>query len=77
MADRKVWDMTDEFMFGRSILAAPIVEAQYTQERVIREDAMSGWDKKQAVAADAPSARDWKEENRSSYCLTAGDTPLS
>ena len=45
-ADKKVWDMTDEFMFGRSILAAPIVEAQYTQEKIVKEDAMTGWDKK-------------------------------
>ena len=44
--DKKVWDMTDEFMFGRSILAAPIVEAQYTKERIIKEDAMTGWDRK-------------------------------
>jgi alpha-D-xyloside xylohydrolase len=46
-ADKRVWNMTDEFMFGRSILAAPIVEPQYTQERIIREDAMTGWDKKE------------------------------
>ena len=31
-ADKKVWNMTDEFMFGRSILAAPILDPQYTQE---------------------------------------------
>ncbi len=55
-ADKRVWDMTDELMFGRSILAAPIVEAQYTQEQVIREDAMTGWDKKEAHAAgDGPA----------------------
>lgn len=34
--DRNVWDMTDEFMFGRSILVAPILESQYTQEEVVR-----------------------------------------
>jgi len=45
-ADKKVWNMTDEFMFGRSILACPIVEAQYTQEKIVKEDAMTGWDKK-------------------------------
>jgi len=45
--DKRVWDMTDEFMFGRSILAAPIVEAQYTQEQIIKEDAMTGWEKKE------------------------------
>ena len=48
--DRRVWDMADEFMFGRSILAAPITSPQYTQEKVMREDAMSGWDRKEAKA---------------------------
>ncbi len=44
--DKKVWNMTDEFMFGRSILAAPIVDSQYTEEKIIRTDAMTGWDRK-------------------------------
>ena len=44
-ADKKVWSMTDEFMFGRSILAAPIVDPQYTEEKVIRTNAMTGWDR--------------------------------
>ena len=43
--DKKVWNMTDEFMFGRSILAAPIVNPQYTEEKIIRTDAMTGWDR--------------------------------
>ena len=45
-SDKKVWNMTDEFMFGRSILAAPIVDPQYTEEKIIRTDAMTGWDRK-------------------------------
>ena len=44
-ADKKVWNMTDEFMFGHSILAAPIVNPQYTEEKIIKEDAMTGWDR--------------------------------
>ena len=44
-SDKKVWDMTDEFMFGHSILAAPIVNPQYTEEKVIRTNAMTGWDR--------------------------------
>ena len=44
-ADKHVWDMTDEFMFGRSILAAPILDPQYTEEKIIRTDAMTGWNK--------------------------------
>ena len=45
--DKKVWDITDEFMFGRSILAAPIVDPQYTEEKIIRTDAMTGWDRQE------------------------------
>ena len=60
-ADKKVWNMTDEFMFGRSILAAPILDPQYTQEKVIRENAMTGWDAKQPAAGDnnVAAAIDW------------------
>ena len=35
--DRRTWEIGDEFLFGQSILAAPIVEAQYTTEEVARE----------------------------------------
>ena len=60
-ADKKVWNMTDEFMFGRSILAAPILDPQYTQEKIIRENAMTGWDTKQPAAGDnnVAAAIDW------------------
>ena len=57
-ADKKVWDLTDEFMFGSSILAAPIVEAQYTQEKIIREDAMTGWERKE-VSGESAAQADW------------------
>ena len=43
--DKKVWDMTDEFMFGRNILAAPIVNPQYTEEKIVRTNEMTGWDR--------------------------------
>ena len=46
-ADQRVWDMTDEFMFGRSILACPIVNPQYTEEKIIRTNAMTGWDRRE------------------------------
>ena len=55
-ADKKVWDMTDEFMFGRSILACPIVDPQYTEEKIIRTDAMTGWNKQEAGAESAVQA---------------------
>ncbi len=59
-SDKKVWDMTDEFMFGRSILAAPIVVPQYTEEKVIRTNAMTGWDRKEVKSEGVNSEKlDW------------------
>ena len=43
--DKKVWEMADELMFGQSILATPIVNPLYTEEQIIKEDAMTGWDR--------------------------------
>ena len=58
--DKQTWNMTDEFMFGRNILAAPIVQAQYTQEKIIREDAMTGWDKKEVKGDEGKAGSvDW------------------
>ena len=58
--DRKVWDMTDEFMFGHSILAAPIVDPQYTEEKVIRTNAMTGWDRNEVKSEGVKSEQlDW------------------
>ena len=52
--DKKVWNMTDEFLFGHSILACPIVDPQYTEEKIIRTNAMTGWDRQ--TASDGSSA---------------------
>ena len=43
--DKKVVDMNNEYMFGKSILVAPIVNAQYTSETVVKTDENSGWNK--------------------------------
>ena len=47
-SDKNTWNLGSEFMFGRSILATPILDPQYTEEKIFKEDAMSGWDKKDA-----------------------------
>ena len=70
-ADKKVWDLTDEFMFGSSILAAPIVEAQYTQEKIIREDAMTGWERKD-VSGESAAQADWGETKTTTKYLPKG-----
>ena len=73
-ADKKVWDMADEFMFGRSILAAPILNAQYTEEAIIKEDAMTGWDRKQQTTDNGQSTVDWLEAKTAQKYLPKGTT---
>lgn len=35
--DRRTWDVGDEYMFGRALLVAPVLHAQYTPEHEQRE----------------------------------------
>ena len=71
-ADKKVWDIADEFMFGRSILAAPIVEAQYTQEKIVKEDAMTGWNRKEVTAESGQQTVDWNATKTATKYLPKG-----
>jgi alpha-D-xyloside xylohydrolase len=69
--DKKVWNITDEFMFGRSILAAPIVRAQYTEEKIIRTDAMTGWDRQNASDGSPVGAIDFTATKTATKYLPA------
>ena len=72
-ADRRTWEMTDEFMFGQSILAAPIVDPQYTQEKIVREDAMTGWNRKNNDESESASASvDWTATKTATNYLPKG-----
>jgi alpha-D-xyloside xylohydrolase len=71
--DKKVWDVTDEFLFGRSILAAPIVTPQYTEEKIIRTDAMTGWDRSDVRGQkDDVRSVDWKATKTATKYLPKG-----
>ena len=71
-ADKKVWNMTDEFMFGRSILAAPIVDPQYTEEKIIRTNAMTGWDRQTASDGSAVGTIDFTAKKSATKYLPKG-----
>ena len=71
-SDRKVWDMTDEFMFGHSILAAPIVDPQYTEEKIVRTDAMTGWDRQTASDRGTVGHIDWTATKTAAKYLPKG-----
>ncbi len=53
--DKRTWEMGDEFMFGNSILAAPVLEAQYTPEGPRRKSddtkGLEGWSLKNTSTA--------------------------
>ena len=73
-ADKKVWNMTDEFMFGHHILACPIVDPQYTEEKVIRTNAMTGWDRREGVRREGEkeSGVNWSEKKMAVKYLPKG-----
>ena len=73
-SDRKVWNIADEFMFGRSILAAPIVNPQYTEEAIIKEDAMTGWDRKELKIENGELKIDWTATKTATKYLPKGAT---
>ena len=73
-ADKKVWNINDEFLFGRSILAAPIVKAQYTEEKIIRTDAMTGWDRQNVSDGSAVGGIDFTATKSATKYLPKGAT---
>ncbi len=50
--DKSVWDLNDEYLFGKSILVAPVLKAQYTPEKVVKVDKKTGWDAGQEIGED-------------------------
>ncbi|MBQ4209832.1 MAG: DUF5110 domain-containing protein, partial [Prevotella sp.] len=70
--DKKVWNINDEFMFGRSILAAPIVDPQYTEEKIIRTNAMTGWDRQNATDDSSAKSIDFTSTKNAVKYLPKG-----
>ena len=74
-SDKKVWNMTDEFMFGRSILACPIVNPQYTEEKIIRTNEMTGWDRQEVRSEGVKSDKlDFTQTKTATKYLPKGTT---
>ena len=73
--DRRVWDMPDEYMFGRSLLVAPVLEAQYTPEKVVKMDEMTGWNRDRSGKADGQEAAvDFTQKKQTTVYLPEGAT---
>lgn len=73
-SDAKGLDNNREFMFGKSLLVAPVVEAQYTDEAVVKIDENSGWDKKETAASGTSATADFLAPRTWNVYLPAGTT---
>ena len=70
--DRKVWDINDEYMFGKSLLVAPIAHAQYTPEAVVKVSEEEGWNRDGVKKAKTDVAVDFMETKSTNIYLPAG-----
>lgn len=72
--DKNVWNNNRQYMFGQSFLVCPVVDPLYTQEKIIKTDAMTGWDSKDnndEYSNGWPKA-DWAQMKNYSIYLPAG-----
>ncbi len=58
-ADKAVWECADEFLFGRSLLVAPVVHAQYTPEQVRFDDTPVDFSAARSTQVYLPKGTDW------------------
>jgi len=70
--DKKAWTINNEYMFGKSILAAPVVKAQYTPEILVKVDEQSGWNKQDEKAGGNEIAVDFTAEKAMQVYLPSG-----
>lgn len=70
--DKKVWNINDQYMFGKSILVAPVVKAQYTTEKVVAVDESTGWNKQENTGNEQFHAVDFTESKSTQVYLPAG-----
>lgn len=70
--DKKAWDITDEYMFGKSILVAPVVTAQYTPEKVVKVNEEEGWNRDNGAKAENGATVDFTVKKQTKVYLPAG-----
>lgn len=72
-ADQKVWDMNDQYMFGKAFLVAPVLNAQYTSETTVSVSEEEGWDRSDSKEkGSANSGIDFTQPKESRVYLPAG-----
>lgn len=67
--DKNVWDIKDQYMFGKSILVAPIVKAQYTPEKVVKVNEETGWNQSTSNGKTESNKVDFTQKKSSKVYL--------
>ena len=71
--DKNVWNNGREFMFGHNLLVCPVLDPLYTKEKIVKTDAMSGWDRRDnAEYANGWPRVNWAEKKDFEVYLPAG-----
>ena len=70
--DKNVWDMNDQFMFGKSLLVAPIVNAHYTPEAIVDVNENGGWNRNDSNADAHSMIVDFTETKSKNVYLPEG-----
>lgn len=73
LGDKKAWNVTDEYMFGKAFLVAPVVHAQYTPELVQKDlKENEGWGSDSKTEIDKVVAADFTQAKSMDVYLPAG-----
>lgn len=70
--DKQTWDIKDQFMFGKNILVAPILKAQYTPEKVVKVNEEDGWNRVNAQDKGNNAPTDFTQPKSTQIYLPAG-----
>lgn len=70
--DKNTWNNNRQFMFGRNLLVCPVVDPLYTEEKVVKTDAMSGWNKSANGGQGGWNPVDWSQEKTYEVYLPGG-----
>lgn len=71
-SDKKVWDINNQYMFGKAFLVAPVAKAQYTPETVVKVNEEDGWNHDEKRKVKAEVAVDFTQPKTYQVYLPAG-----
>lgn len=70
--DKNVWDIKHQYMFGKSILVAPVIEAQYTPEKINDDKTGDGWTRSDGDGAEKEPSVDFTLKKNTMIYLPSG-----